>query len=390
MLRNPFKYGKEVSGEAFYDRREAAETLYRRLADGSSNVVMYAPRRYGKTLLVKKILAKFASEGVRTLYFDMARTESIERFCEEYASAAYSLCSKAAELVDAFGRYLSHLHPTLGFGGDQPVSVRFDYGEKMTATSVSEVLDLVEKIAIEAKAGPIVVAFDEFQEVARLSPSLPLEGIFRSCIRAHQNVNYVFFGSKTHLLKRMFGDHARPFYRSASVLKLDKPPESESLAFVRDRFAARGIGIDEAVAGELVQKAENIPYYIQQLGYYAFDAVVAGEKDWVEKQHLEQAEDALLSNDADYFSERLSAFSPAQRSLIAALAAEPVAEFVESYRRRHGLGVSATVHAALKVIVNAGVVEREGNVYTLGDPFFARYVRARPFETVGTGSCVAG
>ena len=55
MLRNPFKYGKEVSGEAFYDRREVSETLYRRLADGSSNVVMYAPRRYGKTSLVKKV-----------------------------------------------------------------------------------------------------------------------------------------------------------------------------------------------------------------------------------------------------------------------------------------------------------------------------------------------
>ena len=384
MLRNPFKYGKEVSGEAFYDRREVSETLYRRLADGSSNVVMYAPRRYGKTSLVKKVLARFAAEGVRTIYFDMNRAESIERFCEEYASAVYSLCGKTTALLDAFGRYLSHLHPTLGFGGDQPVSVRFDYGEKMTATSVSEVLDLVERIAVESKAGPIIVAFDEFQEVARLSPSLPLEGIFRSCIQAHQNVNYVFFGSKTHLLRRMFGDHARPFYRSASVLKLDKPPEAESLAFVRDRFAARGVGIDEAVAGELVRKTENIPYYIQQLGYFAFDAVVADEKDRIEKRHLDQAVDALLANDADYFSERLGAFSPSQRSLIAALAAEPVAEFVESYRRRHGLGVSATVHAALRVIVEAGVVEREGETYSLGDPFFARYVRTRPFETVGT------
>lgn len=384
MLRNPFKYGKEVSGEAFYDRREVSETLYRRLADGSSNVVMYAPRRYGKTSLVKKVLARFAAEGVRTIYFDMNRAESIERFCEEYASAVYSLCGKTTALLDAFGRYLSHLHPTLGFGGDQPVSVRFDYGEKMTATSVSEVLDLVERIAVESKTGPIIVAFDEFQEVARLSPSLPLEGIFRSCIQAHQNVNYVFFGSKTHLLRRMFGDHARPFYRSASVLKLDKPPEAESLAFVRDRFAARGVGIDEAVAGELVRKAENIPYYIQQLGYFAFDAVVADEKDRLEKRHLDQAVDALLANDADYFSERLGAFSPSQRSLIAALAAEPVAEFVESYRRRHGLGVSATVHAALRVIVEAGVVEREGETYSLGDPFFARYVRMRPFEAVGT------
>ena len=67
MIRNPFKYGKEVSGDQFYDRNDVFQTLYRRLSDGSTNVVMYAPRRYGKTSLVKKVLAKFASEGTKTI-----------------------------------------------------------------------------------------------------------------------------------------------------------------------------------------------------------------------------------------------------------------------------------------------------------------------------------
>ena len=37
---NPFKYGREVTGRQFYDRQEAFDSLYSKLAGGSANVVM--------------------------------------------------------------------------------------------------------------------------------------------------------------------------------------------------------------------------------------------------------------------------------------------------------------------------------------------------------------
>lgn len=380
MLRNPFKYGKEVSGDQFYDRDETFRQLYRKLFDGSSNVVMYAPRRYGKTSLVKKVLAKLNEEGVKTIYFDMSKVESVERFCEEYAAAVAALGGKTSELAAVVSKYLSHLHPTVGFGGNEIVSIRLDYGAKMTSTSVSSVLDMTERVAADLNQATIVVAFDEFQEIANLSSSLPLEGIFRGCIQAHQHVNYIFFGSKTHLLKRMFGDHSRPFYQSAAVMKLGKPPREESVAFVTRRFASRQVGIDDGLAAEIVDTAENIPYYIQRLGYFAFETVASDERDWVEEKDIHAAIGSLLETDADYFSERLTLLSPSQRTLLTALAHEPVAEFTEDYRRRNGLSVSATVHAALKVLVNVGIVEREESIYRVGDPFFARFLRERPWR----------
>ena len=41
-MNNPFKFGKEVSGYQFYDRRESADEFYRLLEDGVANVVLYA------------------------------------------------------------------------------------------------------------------------------------------------------------------------------------------------------------------------------------------------------------------------------------------------------------------------------------------------------------
>ena len=130
------------------------------------------------------------------------------------------LVGKGSETVDLLGTYLSHLHPTVSVGGEAPLSVRFDYGLKMSSVSLSAVLDMTERIAAARLKKPIVVAFDEFQEIQRLSPDLPLGGIFRGCIQEHQFVRYLFFGSKTHMLRRMFGDRESPFYKSASSSRL--------------------------------------------------------------------------------------------------------------------------------------------------------------------------
>ena len=238
MISNPFKFGKEVSGDQFYDREDAFGKLYRKLAGGSCNVVMYAPRRYGKTSLVKKVFARLEGEGIPTVSIDLNKVANIEKFCEQYALALCRLAGKGQAIANRISTYLSHLNPTFSFGGEAVLSVKLGYGAKMNESSVSSVLDLAEKIAAEVVGGPVAVAFDEFQEIERLSPDLPLEGIFRSCIQAHQDVRYVFLGSKTHMLKRMFGEKSRPFYKSAATMRLEKPPEDESRAFVRNRFAS--------------------------------------------------------------------------------------------------------------------------------------------------------
>lgn len=59
-MKNPFKFGKEVSGYQFYDREAITRELRRKLVDGSSNVVLFAPRRYGKTSLVVRVLEELS------------------------------------------------------------------------------------------------------------------------------------------------------------------------------------------------------------------------------------------------------------------------------------------------------------------------------------------
>ena len=77
-MNNPFKFGGEVSGYQFYDRTETVELLKRRLIAGSSNIVMFAPRRYGKTSLVAKVLRLMREEnGIPSLMFDLSMVPTL-------------------------------------------------------------------------------------------------------------------------------------------------------------------------------------------------------------------------------------------------------------------------------------------------------------------------
>ena len=374
---NPFRYGKEVSGYQFYDRTESCDQLYRTLKDGSTNVVLYAPRRYGKTSLVLKVQEKFKAEGVKCIHFDISKINSLERFCTEYTAAVYALWGGLPEIVAKVKEYLVHLHPTISFSEGLLPEITFDFGERMSALAVSEVLDLPEKLAERTGEDSVIVAFDEFQDVADLSKDVPLEATFRSVIQSHKRVRYAFLGSKTHLMNRMFGTRSRPFYKSALAIKIGKPPVGESVEFLVSRFAGEGMEIAEDVVARLLELSENIPYFLQAMAALSYQSAEARRSSRIESSDLDVAVRRFIEGNEDYYDEVLRNLAEAQYSLVEALAAEPVGRLDESYRKRHRLASLSTLHSAIRGLLRRGVIDVIKGTYVMADPFFAHYVRER-------------
>lgn len=380
-ILNPFRYGRAVSGDQYYDRLDVGESLYRTIAGGAANVVLYAPRRYGKTSLVKNVIDKWSEDGFTCLYFDMMKMDSVERFCEKYAAAVYAAEKGVDRVVRTFGELLSRLRPKFTVGEDGSPSIELDVASrKFTPSDLEDILNLPEKVAKGKRT--FVVVFDEFQEIAGLSQSLPMEGVFRGCIQHHESVRYVFLGSKTHLLKRMFSEHSRPFYNSARIMHLEKPPEDESRKFVTDRFSSAGVRIGAEEVDKVLSLSQNIPYFIQALSSEVFESVIARGGRSVRPDDILAAADSLTEMKREQYETVVGELSSAQRSLLSALAASPTNRFDEAYRRKYGIGPSSTVHGALEKLVDKGHVEKTAHGYFVGDPFFARYLTALPYEIV--------
>jgi len=343
---------------------------------------MFAPRRYGKTSLVSKVLRELKDDAdIPSLMFDISMVPTLSRFCEEYVNAVYAMAGGRQELAHKVVGFLANCNPSLTIGIGGAVKIKLHLREALTESSVCDVLDLPERLA-EEQGKTFAVAFDEFQEVAEISREVSLEKVFRSRIQKHQRVRYVFLGSKAHLLERMFSDRARPFYNSALAMPLAKPPEEESREFVRSRFADAGVHIADAEVAAVLRVSDNVPYYLQAISSFVFEAVSQTGYDAVGEADVERAADDLVAVNANYYSTLIRGLSDSQKVLVLALAQEPTQEFDEDYRLRYELPASSTVHSALKELIKDAIVDNEGGRYRVGDPLFVRYLLTSPGRVV--------
>jgi len=234
------------------------------------------------------------------------------------------------------------------------------------------VLDLPERLAENRS---VVVVLDEFQEVSRLMRGKAFERIMRARIQHHRHVSYVFLGSRKHMLRRMFTSRKEPFYNSAETFLLEKPPRHESERFLVRRFKDEGIGLSADLATEIVDRADNIPYYIQAVASWVFSAVAIRRARTVSPEDVADGYRRMRLSKQDLFETMFTACSESQGALLTALAQEPTGRFDGDYRERHGLGGSSTVNTALKLLTEAGDVDFVENRNRVADPLFAEFLR---------------
>ena len=164
---------------------------------GQSNVVLYGPRRYGKSSLVAELVGDLEKAGVPCVTIDVVKVPSIDMFVSAYATKVYRRLAPVAFEFKKLLAFLKSLRPKLTLDQTGEAGLSFDPSDSpIGAEALTEVLDLPQKLL--SGKGRAVVVFDEFQEVKDLLPNDGFERIMRSAIQSHRNVSYVFLGSRYH------------------------------------------------------------------------------------------------------------------------------------------------------------------------------------------------
>lgn len=374
-MENPFNYLQFATGDRFYDREEIRKDLKSRFLSGQTNVVLYGPRRYGKSSLVAELTTDLEKAGIPCVTLDVVKVPSIELFAAAYVQKVYRKLAPVKFELKKLGGFLKSLRPKLTLDASGEAGITFDTAEhEIGSEELTEILDLPQKLLPKGKRA--VIVFDEFQEVGDLLPDDRFERVMRSVIQGHTQVSYIFLGSRYQMLRRMFTDHNRPFYKSALTVLLDKPPVEDSVRFVVSRFQSGGLLINEGVAASLVAKAENIPYFIQQIGFEVFRSARDALRKKVEEGDVLSAYSRLAGLNRDQYEQLMLTFSMAQKKLLVALAQERTREFDDAYRRRHRLGPSSTVNSSKRKLIEDGHIEQFATECRIADPFFAEFLRS--------------
>ena len=95
---NPFSFGALALDEAFADREAELGELTSDIRNGQ-DVVVFAPRRYGKSSLVWRATAALAAEGVLVAQVDLMTSPTKEALAAALARSIYEQIASTLERV---------------------------------------------------------------------------------------------------------------------------------------------------------------------------------------------------------------------------------------------------------------------------------------------------
>jgi len=371
---NPFVYGEVVPAAAFVNRVEELERLARDLG-AAQKVFLISPRRYGKSSLIRHVLARMARRGALTVQVTVSSFSSYVAFLEGYARALATAEAKWDRVHHWLRRAISSTRIDVGAGS------RIAFPNARTDRDVSrlaeEVFTLPARLA-DARRRTVVVALDEFQAIGGFDGG-SVEHAMRAAIQHQREVGYIFAGSEPTLMERMLTPK-RPFYKAGPVMRLEKIPAGEFAAFIDERFARTGMAPESGLGDAIVDLAANLPYDVQRLAHETWDEVRARGKRRATLDDLHSALTRLLTEQQMMFEALWQRLTLAQRAVLRAVVLEDGRELLSAdARTRHRLGGPSTVQAALAALVREDVIARDGRVYVVVDSLLREWVARQTF-----------
>ena len=373
---NPFRFGALALDEAFADREAEVAELVADVGNGQ-DVVVLAPRRYGKSSLVWRAVQELDAAGVLVAEVDLMTTPSKEKLAERLARSIFdnvaSVIERAREAALAPFRGL-RIQPIVTVN---PVDGSFGFSfagarrrEDIDAT-LERLLELPAELGA-ARGRRVALVIDEFQEIVTLDPGLPK--LLRSVFQRQPEVAHVYLGSRRHVMERIFNDENEPFWRSAKAVELGVIAPERFAPFIAERFDGTGKGVEAATIDWVLAETGGHPYATQELCYFLWEETAAGST--AAAAEAERAVAAVVRSEHAHFSLLWEGASGAQKLVLGALAVDgPGHPFAAEYRRLHGLPPATNVQRALRTLVDRELVVGEGGAYSIAEPFLAEWIR---------------
>ena len=376
MAGNPFRFGALALDESFTDRDEELRELARDLNNGQ-DVVLFAPRRYGKSSLLWRLSQKLVRKKVLVAQVDLMTTPSREKLAAKLAKTIYE------DLATPLFRAKERLRVFQGLRVQPTVTVDPDDGSftfGFTADAApADIADTLERlfelpgVLSGERDRRIVLVLDEFQEVVEIDPDLPK--LMRAVFQKQPEVAHVYLGSKRHMMERIFNDENEPFWRSAKKMELGPIPGKSFARFLMERFEKTGRAIEPALAEAVVERTGGHPYATQELAYFLWEETPEGETAGVTQ--LESALSKVLRSEHAHFALLWDRAPKHQKQLLQALSQEEGRPLSRDYARRHGLQGSSTVQRALTSLETQELVVRREGVASISEPFLADWIVAQ-------------
>jgi len=374
-MKNPFEYGGVVTGDAFCNR-EAEKTDLLKAIRNDEKLFVFSERRFGKTSLVRSVIAKLPHKDTVSAYVDLWPTDDESSFVTALAKAITSSMTTSVEkLLTTAKELFSSLVPTITLNDEGKPELSFGFSRNIKIDqAIEEVLETADRIANKEKKN-VVVVFDEFQQILQYENDL-VERKLRSVIQNHRKVAYIFLGSRRHLIQKMFMEKNRPLYRAGGHYPLGPISEKDWTPFIRNHFRTTERLISDDLIHSIYTRTQGHPFYTQHLCHAVWE--LCDRKAKVTPKMLDDATQLLLERENYAYTTLWESLAVNQRKFLKGLASEAgkVQPFSSEFIGQYGLGSGSNVQRAVDSLIEKDVIDRDNGSFLISDRFFRLWVQS--------------
>lgn len=363
-MYKPFVYGTSVSGDNFTDRVEETSRIKKNFRAGI-NTILISPRRIGKTSLVKKVISEMDGLEPVIVFMDVYDCRSPHDFYLRYSQSILKALSSTAErLMENAKEFLGRLAPRISVSPDLASEYSLSIGVNSKEIDPEEVLNLPERIA-EKKGLHIVVCIDEFQQIGEFADSLTFQKRIRGIWQHQRRTSYCLFGSKKHMMEKIFHSKRMPFYMFGDTIYLGTIPEPDWISYIRSRFDKAEIIISKEHAEEICRKVECYSSYVQQFAWN----VMVNAGSMVTDADIKNGMEYLVSQNEPLYISKIENLSSYQLNFLRAICAGVNSGFTsESILKRWNLGSKSNVSRIRASLIEKEIVEKRAGKLYISDP----------------------
>lgn len=370
-LQKPFVFGQAIGESHFIGREREQKRLLANFSHGINTILM-APRRWGKTSLVKRAMSEVQNKQIKVIYIDAYFCRDEYDFYNHFAeSILHQTNSKFEEWADTAAEFLTRLSPKVSYHLPSMEEFSVSLGITPRTHKPEEILQLPEIIA-KKKNIHLIICIDEFQQIGEFSDSLTVQKRMRSVWQHQEHVNYCLFGSKKHLLQNMFLKSNYPFYKFGDIIPLDPIPEDSWLPYLQQGFQSWDKELPKDIAHQLCQMVQLHPSYVQQLAWLTLlntDKVVS-------EANLQQGLDDLINENSALFIQQTEHLTPYQLNFLNAMLNGIQSDFAkEATRGQYQLGSYSNIARVKTALIEKELIDTEKGKIVFADPVFPLWLQ---------------
>ena len=374
-MEKSFVYGVAVTDYNFTGREEETRRLTQNFHNGI-NSILISPRRWGKTSLVDHVCRQLESSNLITVRLDIFGCKSEYDFYNVLAAAVLKQTATKVQLwMDEAKDFLACLTPRINIPIDPTSEISVSLGITPETHSPEEVLNMVEEIA-KRKNRHIVVCIDEFQQVGEFENTKNVQAKLRSVWQHHHYTSYCLFGSKRHMMSKIFLNRSMPFYQFGDLMWLQKIPTSDWTGYIVSHFERAGRHISEQMVTKICEAVDLYPSYVQHLASIILNRTSQGET--ATEEELPSAIKELISTNEALYMQQIEPLTGYQMNLLRAIVSGIHSGYNEKkVRSQFDLGSPSNMVRLRDALIERDIIYSEMRQLYITDPVFSLWFRQR-------------